>query len=74
MNAELLDLRNLPCPLPVLRLQQALNSSSSLQVVINNPATERDMVNYCRSHRLSCRVAPGNAPNERLIAIGAKDE
>lgn len=59
-GAELLDLRGLKCPLPVLRAEKRLAqlpAGARLAVLATDPVARLDIPLYCRQHGHECLVA-----------------
>lgn len=53
MTCEVLDARNLLCPLPVIRTQDAvqqLNAGDLLRVICTDPGALHDIPAWCRVH------------------------
>lgn len=59
-----LDLKGLKCPMPVIKVQQAarnLAPGSQLEVLVTDPAAEKDLASWCRINKhqlLSCETLP----------------
>lgn len=62
--AELLDLRGLKCPLPVLRAEKRLAElppGAQLTVLATDPVARIDIPLYCRQHGHDCRLVENGA-------------
>jgi tRNA 2-thiouridine synthesizing protein A len=65
-----IDARGLKCPLPVLRLEKALDGlpdGARLIVRADDPVAKIDIPLYCAQHGLSCE--PGNEGETLRFAI-----
>lgn len=52
MADEVLDAKNLNCPLPILKAKKAINglaSGNTLQVLATDPGAVNDFESFCRS-------------------------
>ena len=50
---DILDLRGLKCPLPVLKTQKRMKSMNSGEVIVVNttdPMADLDFTHYCKEH------------------------
>lgn len=58
-DVELLDLRGLKCPLPVLRAEKRLAQlpvGARLALLATDPVARIDIPLYCRQHGHNCRL------------------
>lgn len=78
-----LDLKGLKCPMPVIKVQQAarnLAPGSQLEVLVTDPAAEKDLASWCRINKhdfISCAIfappEPQVAPAVWQIKLKLKD-
>lgn len=69
MTQHTLDARNLLCPMPVIRLQQAMENyavGDVVEVLCTDPGTQYDIPSWCKVH--GHQVSEINT-EERIIKI-----
>ena len=70
MNSTVVDARNLLCPLPVIRTQDAagtLQPGDSIRVLCTDPGVLHDIPAWCRVH--GHEVSEINERNDEIIII-----
>jgi len=70
MNATVIDVRNLLCPLPVIRTQDTvatLQSGDSVRVLCTDPGVLHDIPAWCRVH--GHEVCEINEQNDEIIIM-----
>ncbi|MBD8064503.1 sulfurtransferase TusA family protein [Devosia sp. PTR5] len=68
-----IDARGLKCPLPVLKLEKALTSAGSGQVltlVATDPMVKVDIPLYCRQHAHTCEATEADGVFTFTIVVG----
>lgn len=74
-DVELLDLRGLKCPLPVLRAEKRLAqlpAGARLALLATDPLARIDIPLYCRQHGHHCRLTEaGDALRFEILKGGA---
>lgn len=70
-NDVLVDARRLLCPLPVIRLQQAIKSlpsGSVVRVTATDPGVQNDIPAWCRVHKKTL-LSMEQVANEFIVRV-----
>ena len=59
--ANILDLRGLSCPIPLIRTKDALAGAESVSVVVDEPPAKENIIKFAKSQnfRVECSEAGG---------------
>ena len=59
--ANILDLRGLSCPIPLLRTKDALSQAEAVTVVVDEPPAKENIIKFAKSQnfRVKCSEAGG---------------
>lgn len=47
--ADLLDLRGLSCPIPLMKVRETMDSSSIVEVLVDDPCAQENIIKYAKS-------------------------
>jgi tRNA 2-thiouridine synthesizing protein A len=65
--ANVLDLRGLSCPIPLIKTKAALSGADAVQVVVDEPAAKENIIKFAKSQKF--RVEYDEADGEYTITI-----
>ncbi|WP_371362281.1 hypothetical protein SRRS_34700 [Sporomusa rhizae] len=59
--ANVLDLRGLSCPIPLIKTKDALNDSAAITVLVDEPPAKENIIKFARSQnfQVECSEAGG---------------
>ncbi|PLA75502.1 hypothetical protein CYQ88_00610 [Hydrogenovibrio sp. SC-1] len=71
-----LDVRNLPCPLPLVKLKKALSEvdllAQSIEMHVSDQAALRDIPAFCSQQGLACQLLKDRS-DEKVFQIQCSD-
>lgn len=65
--ANVLDLRGLSCPIPLIKTKDALSGADSVQVVVDEPSAKENIIKFAKSQKF--RVEYTEADGEYTITV-----
>ncbi|MBP2635151.1 MAG: preprotein translocase subunit TatB [Firmicutes bacterium] len=65
--ANVLDLRGLSCPIPLIKTKDALSGAETVQVVVDEPSAKENIIKFAKSQKF--RVEYVEADGEYTITI-----
>ena len=65
--ANVLDLRGLSCPIPLIKTKDALSGADAVQVVVDEPSAKENIIKFAKSQKF--RVEYAEADGEYTITI-----
>lgn len=71
-----LDVKNLPCPLPLVKLKKALSEvdllTHSIEMHVSDQAALKDIPAFCSQQGLACQLLE-DLPGEKVFQIAYSD-
>lgn len=70
MTESCLDLKGLPCPLPLVKLKKALVTQPEVavfKVVATDKGVLKDLPAFCKTHNLICEILSDTSPFELKV-------